>query len=99
MVGEFLKFGDGAFYDNHFEAVMMVKVDVRRGDRLQYMTVLEFEQLSRQVGGMVVIHKKDSRDGLGLRFFKLFLRQPLTDKITHGLRAIGVPLLFDEFVK
>jgi hypothetical protein len=29
----------------------------------------------------------------------LFLRQPLANKITHGLRAIGIPLLFNERIK
>ena len=85
--------------DDDLQAIVVVQVDVQRGDRLQEVRVLDRDQLLRQVGGVVVVDDEDRRDGLCPRVGNALLAQLLADQVANRLRAALIPLPGNQLVE
>ena len=53
-----------AFHDEHFEAVVVVEMDVHAGKYLPLIVMLNVGQFSGQITHMMVVHKGDRADSL-----------------------------------
>ena len=95
VVGELLDFLPSAFYDDHFQAVSMVEMDVGHGQHFSMVMMLGSDQVFGEFRLMVVIDQRQSSDDdpvLGhVRRYRM-----LTDQIADGLRAAAVSLARDR---
>ena len=73
LVRECLNFFDLALDNDNLKAVVMIQMDMGRGDDIQHMVVLQVQQFIRQRRRMVVINQKNPCYRVGGRFFQLFL--------------------------
>ncbi len=64
VLAEVFEFADLSFEYYHFKAIVVVKVDVGRGNGLQEIVVLQFQEFVGKVGSVMVVDKEDASDGV-----------------------------------
>ena len=94
-IGQRLQIGRLSGGDHDFEAIIVVQVDMQRGQDGVMVLVLQFRQLVLQQARMVIVNQRDGSDNLGVRRFHRFLNQLGADEIAKCLRSARVSLLFD----
>ena len=84
--------------NNHFEAVVVVQVDVKAGNDSIGALVLRLSQTFREIAYMVVIHKGyGGNDFLASR--PLLGHEAVSNQVSQSLRAVRVTGLPDEPVE
>jgi hypothetical protein len=94
-VGNRLNVFASTLHDDDFQAVMAIKMDMRGREDHGACVVLNFSQLLREIGNVMVVNKRQSADHRLVRFNDLRQKR-LTYKIAEGLGAIRITALGNE---
>jgi len=98
-VGELPDFRRLAFHDDHFQAVVVVQMNVQRGEDLVVILVLQLGELFAEQPDVMVV---EQRHGTGYQSRGLdsrLLNQFRPDEIAKRFRAIGVAAAGNERVE
>ncbi len=61
-----------AFYDQHFEAVVRIEMDMKRGNNLMERAVLHVIKSVVKLPRMMIVNERDGADGFMIGFFPFF---------------------------
>jgi hypothetical protein len=97
-VGDCLQFSALALHDDDFEAVVMVEVDVGRGEDHGSGAVLNVGELLGEIGDVVVV---DQGEGAydGLIRIDVFFEKGAADEVADGLGTVLVTAFGDKAIE
>jgi hypothetical protein len=92
--------GGSSLQYHRFETIVMVEVDVLRGDREVVMIMLNLRYPIGKLALMMIVDITDRRDApFRLTRGNFGLAQRFTNQITESLRTIKVALALDQFIE
>lgn len=98
-VGHFLNGGGFTFEDEHFEAVVMIEVDVEgRKDQME-MVVLHGGEAVREQADVMIVDQGESADYGAIGLFRGLFDERVTDEVAEGFGAIGVAAMGDVVIE
>ena len=98
-VSDFLYHAGFASDHENFQAIVVVQVNVQRGQDVVEMGVLKPGEFLVQEPNVVVVYQRDGTDHVGLRALPSGLNQLVTDQIPKSFGAVGVSAGRDQLVE
>lgn len=99
FIGNLFYHQNRATNNQHFEAVMGIKMNMQRGNYLIMMGMLMIGQFIGKITHMMVIDERHRADGLLILSSATFLNERRPDQVANGLGTIHITLLFYQLIK
>src|SRR5271166_1009344 len=88
-----------AFNYQHLEAIVVVEMNVQRGEDVVEVRVLQSGELFAEQPDVVIVDQRDRADYVAVGALPGFLYQLVADQVAKRLRAIGVSARGDEAIE
>lgn len=102
-IGEFIR--DFAYQANrsfekyHFQAAVVVYMDMCRGDDLVVVMMLDLCELVLEVTFVMVVHERKHSNCEGRGVTGFFFENARTNQVPEGLRTVGYSFLMNQLVE
>ena len=99
-IRDFLDLRAFAFHDQHFEAVVVIEVDVHPCQDMALEIMLDMSELPREIAHVMVVHERNGCDGLLVGLSGPFLADELiADEIAERFRSRGILTTPDNLIE
>ena len=98
-IGDFLDHADPSLDHEHLQAVVVIQMDVQRGEHVVEMGVLEVRQFFVEEADVMVVDQGDGSDYVAVRTFPGLLYEDIAYEVAKCFGAIGVSAGSDQLIK